>query len=144
MKQHLVRTDLSGGAPCPQGDCPLCLTNPGEGGGLRHHRSGALYTGTCLVCPAERGVDFTAVYVGESGDSGYTRTLQHQKSVERKDQTNAFSTHLREHHQDRKGDVTVFQFRVDRTFRKPLLRQIWEAVEIHGCQATIILNSRAE
>ena len=67
-----------------------------------------------------------------------------QKSVERKDQTNAFSTHLREHHQDREGDVTVFQFRVDRTFRKPLLRQIWEAVEIHGCRATIVLNSRAE
>ena len=25
-----------------------------------------------------------------------------------------------------------------------LLRQIWEAVEIHGCDATIILNSRSE
>ena len=38
------------------------LTNPGEGGGLRHHRSGALYTGTCLLCPTERGENFTAVY----------------------------------------------------------------------------------
>ena len=55
LRQDLVRTDLSAGFPCPQGDCPICLTNPGQGGGLRHHRSGVMYTGTCLVCPAQHG-----------------------------------------------------------------------------------------
>ena len=33
MKQHLVRTDMGRSIPCPDGDCPICLTNPGEGGG---------------------------------------------------------------------------------------------------------------
>ena len=144
LKQHLVRTDLSTGVPCPQGDCPICLTNPGQGGGLRHHRSGVLYTGTCLVCPAEHGPGFTAVYTGESGDSGYVRTKLHTSSIERRDQGNAFAKHLAEHHAEREGDFRAFKFEVARTFRKSLLRQIWEAVEIHGCNATIILNSKSE
>ena len=144
LKQHLVRTDLGGGEPCPQGDCVLCLTNPGEGGGLKHHRSGALYSGTCLVCPAEQGAQFTAVYTGETGDSGYTRTGQHHKSIERRDQANAFAHHLTEHHPERQGDILAFRFRIEKTFRKALIRQIWEAVRIHGSQATIILNSRSE
>ena len=53
MKQHLVRTDMGRSIPCPGDNCPICLTNPGEGGGAKHHRSGALYSGSCLICPAE-------------------------------------------------------------------------------------------
>jgi hypothetical protein len=144
LRQHLVRKDLSSGVPCPQGDCPICLTNPGQGGGLRHHRSGVMYTGTCLVCPAKHGPEFTAIYTGESGDSGYVRTKEHTSSIERRDQENAFAKHLAEHHPEKEGDWRCFKFQVARTYRKSLLRQIWEAVEIHGSKATIILNSKAE
>ena len=38
----------------------------------------------------------------------------------------------------------AFQFKVARTFRSSLMRQIWEAVKIHGSKATIVLNSKAE
>ena len=144
LKQHLVRTDNGCGGPCPQGDCVLYITNPEERGGLRHHRSGALYTGSCLVCPAENGEQFTAVYTGESGDSGFTRTLQHHQSITRRDQANAFAHHLSEYHPDRQGNISAFKFRVERTFRKALIRQIWEAIEIHGSGATIILNTKSE
>ena len=130
--------------PCPQGDCLLCLTNPGEEGSLKHHRSGCLYSGSCVLCPAEMGANFTAVYFGESGDSAYTRTSHHRYLIEKKDRTNAFADHLYEHHRDREGDTQVFRFKVERTFRKSLVRQIWEAVAIHGSGATIILNSRSE
>ena len=144
MKQHLVRTDMGRSIPCPGGDCPICLTNPGEGGGAKHHRSGALYSGSCLICPAEHGDDFEAVYWGESGDSGYVRILEHFDCIERKDPNNAFSKHLQEHHPAREGDKMAFQFKVARTFRSSLMRQIWEAVKIHGSKATIVLNSKAE
>ena len=40
--------------------------------------------------------------------------------------------------------MKAFSFRVLRTFNKPLLRLIWEAVRIHGTDATFIMNSRAE
>ena len=144
LRQQLVKTDLGYDGPCPQGDCLLCLTNPGEEGSLKHHRSGCLYSGSCVLCPAEMGANFTAVYFGESGDSAYTRTSQHRYLIEKKDRTNAFADHLYEHHRDREGDTQVFRFKVERTFRKSLVRQIWEAVAIHGSGATIILNSRSE
>ena len=35
-------------------------------------------------------------------------------------------------------------FKVLRTFRRSLVRQISEAVAIHGCMATVLLNSRSE
>ena len=38
----------------------------------------------------------------------------------------------------------AFKFRVARTFKSSLMRQIWEAVKIHGSEATIVLNSKAE
>ena len=38
----------------------------------------------------------------------------------------------------------AFKFRVARTFKSSLMRQIWEAVKIHGSKATIVLNSKAE
>ena len=144
MKQHLVRTDMGRSIPCSMGDCPMCLTNPGEGGGAKHHRSGALYSGTCLICRAEHGDDFEAIYWGESGDSGYVRIKEHCDCIERRDGNNAFAKHLEEHHPDRIGDKMAFQFKVARTFRSSLMRQIWEAVKIHGSKATIVLNSKAE
>ena len=144
MKQHLVRTDMGRSIPCTMADCPICLTNPGEGGGAKHQRSGALYSGTCLICRAEHGDDFEAIYWGESGDSGYVRIKEHCDCIERRDSNNAFSKHLEEHHPDRMGDMMAFQFKVARTFKSSLMRQIWEAVKIHGSKATIVLNSKAE
>ena len=144
LKQQLVKTDLSLGGPCPQGDCTICETNPGEGGSLQHHRSGALYEGACLICPDERGENFTAVYFGESGDSGYVRTGEHRTCVVRKDLGNAFAKHLADEHPEREGDVKAFCFKVMKTFQKSLYRQISEAVKIYGCKATVVLNSRAE
>ncbi len=78
----------------------MCLTNPGEGGGLHHHRAGALYSGECLLCPQEHGEDFTAVYLGESGSSGYVRTGEHGAGIKKKDLGNAFAKHLAEHHKE--------------------------------------------
>jgi hypothetical protein len=143
-KRQLVRTDLAAGEPCLQPDCPACLSNPAEGGGLQHQRSGALYTGTCLLCP-QQGLG-TAVYTGESGFSGYVRLCSHADDIRRKDQSNAFAKHLREDHPAEEGEdgLGAFNFEVVRTYRKPMEQQIAEAVAIHGCQADTILNSKAE
>ena len=92
----LVNTDLHSGKPCPQGDCPLCLF--GERGGLRHHRSGAVYQGDCHLCGEEEGEGGKAVpvatYWGESGDSGYTRTREHVDAIRTRNTKNAFAKHL--------------------------------------------------
>jgi hypothetical protein len=143
LRQQLVRTDLSAGDPCPQADCQLCATDPATGG-LRHHRSGALYTGACKVCPVEQGEGFTAQYTGESGYSAYTRLQEHAKAILRKEEENAFAKHLAEHHPEKEGEEGHFEFKLERTFSKALPRQVTEAVRIHGSQANIVLNSRSE
>ena len=45
-----------------------------------------------------RGEDFTAVYNGESGDSGYVPTKEHRISMEKRDRSNAFAKYLAECH----------------------------------------------
>ena len=108
LKRQLVRTDVAAGKPCRQEDCPPCLS--GQRGGLLHQRSGALYRGSCLLCPEQdKG---TAVYTGETGYSGYTRLCQHTEEIRAKDQSNAFSKHLREEHPEREGDPETFNFEV--------------------------------
>jgi hypothetical protein len=147
LKRQLVRTDLGAGDPCPQKDCTLCLTNPGQGGGLTHHRSGALYTGTCRVCSegdGDGGNTFSAVYTGESGYSAYTRTLEHAEAIVKKKEDNAFAKHLEEYHPEREGEPEAFTFKVERTFAKPMERQVAEAVKIHRCGADFVLNSKSE
>jgi hypothetical protein len=143
LRQQLVRTDLSAGDPCPQEDCQLCATDPGTGG-LRHHRSGAVYTGTCRICPVDLGEDFTAQYTGESGYSAYTRLQEHSKAIQRMEEENAFAKHLSEHHPEKEGEEGHFDFKVERTFTKPLPRQVTEAVQIHRSKADLVLNSRSE
>ena len=84
------------------------------------------------------------MYTGESGFSGYERLADHQKDIRKKDQSNAFAKHLREDHPEVEGGDSTFNFDVVRTFRKPMERQVAEAVAIHTCQADTILNSKSE
>ena len=53
----------------------------------------------------ERGEDFTAVYFGESGHSGYVRAGEHRTSIVRKDTGNAFAKDLAEEHPERQDQV---------------------------------------
>ena len=113
LRRSVVTGDMGAGQPCPQGDCPLCLTGDGKGG-LRHHRSGAVYRGDCLICGEE-----VARYWGESGDSGYLRTSRHV------------------------GDVGAFKFTLEEVHEKPLPRLCSESVHIHNNSCDVPMNSKA-
>ena len=143
LKRQLVRTDLAAGDPCKPPDCRACLSNPGEGGGLLHQRSGALYKGTCRLCAAQGQ---TTVYFGESGYNGYTRLGEHAADVRTGNLSNAFAKHLIEDHPEADAGQleTVINVEVMRTFAKPLERQVAEAVAIQSCKADKLLNSKSE
>ena len=138
LRRSLVAQDLRAGEPCPQGDCPLCLTGEGRGG-LHHHRSGAVYQGVCCLCG--EGV---ATYWGETGDSAYCRTLQHQAAIRNKDDSNAFSKHLTIHHPSEEGNQSAFIFKLMELHSKPLPRLVSESCFIHTKKAAIPMNSKAE
>ena len=118
--------------------CPLCLTGEGRGG-LHHHRSGAVYQGVCCLCG--EGV---ANYWGETGDSGYCRTLQHQAAIRNRDESNAFAKHLMIHHPMEEGNQAAFKFNLVEIHSKPLPRLVSESCFIHKTEASISMNSKAE
>ena len=138
LRRSVVTKDLGAGQPCQQGNCPLCLTGEGKGG-LYHHRSGAVYRGDCLLCGEQ-----VARYWGESGDSGYCRTLQHVSAIQRRDKDNAFSKHLTIHHQEKEGEVLAFKFTLEEVHSQPLSRLCSESVRIHDDTCEIPMNSKAE
>ena len=106
------------GEPCPQGNCLLCLTGEG-GGGLHHHRSGAVYRGECRICFTRIEGSLLSRYTGESGFSAYCRTQDHQKAIENKDNVNAFSKHLMIHHPDQVGNVYALKFSLLELHKQP-------------------------
>ena len=84
------------------------------------------------------------MYIGESGYSAYTRLCEHRDSIRKRDVKNALAKHLSEEHPEDEGEAGSFKFEVVKTFKKPIERQVTEAVAIYGCQAATILNSKSE
>ena len=103
LAKQLVRADLRAGEPCGRPGCVLDKLSGGAGG--PHNIPSALYQGTCNLCESR---NVQAEYWGESGWSGYHRTLQHKESVEKKDLQNAFAKHLFNEHPEDQGDISNF------------------------------------
>ena len=142
LKRSVTTSDLGKGKPCPQGNCPLCLSGEGKGG-LHHHRSGAVYKGDCKLC-LEGQEPVEARYWGETGRSAYCRTLEHVAAIHNKDEKNAFSKHLTLHHPEEEGNTGAFQFSLVELHNKPLPRLTSESCFIHHNKVDVPMNSKAE
>ena len=83
LKDHLLRLDLTG---CYYTDNGCMLCESGEHGGS-HTRSGAHYSGICVICEEQGKL---ARYDGETGRNGYYRsTLGHKKDIVKENTENA-------------------------------------------------------
>ena len=139
LGKQLVRADLRAGEPCGRPGCVLDRLSGGAGG--PHNKCGALYRGECKLCGE---VNIQADYWGESGRSGYYRTLKHEEEVKKKDERNAFAKHLAIEHPEDQGEISHFNIQVISTFKKPLVREKMEAVKLQSSEADLILNSKSE
>ena len=137
LKTLLVKTDLTG-CPIPKPDCLYCES---EVRGGSHTRRGAAYQGQCLIC---RDNNITATYHGETGFSAVKRGQEHRAEICKASASNAFAKHLDLHHPEKRGDPSNFEFKVIKTFRKPLDRQVFEGVRINHDQSDILMNSKSE
>ena len=115
LKDHLVRLDLTG---CFYTDNGCMLCESGEHGGS-HTRSGAHYSGICVICEEQGKL---ARYDGETGRNGYysyyRSTLGHKKDIEKNNDENAFAKHLAKFHPERIGDPTAFRLKLESTHKK--------------------------
>ena len=61
-----------------------------------------------------------------------------------KPSASALASHIKDYHPEAAGKEETFSVRVLKTYKKPLDRQIAEAVSIHRSKADILLNRKEE
>ena len=124
---------------------------------------GVVYKGTCMTCDEkgpsskvekdgtvkrliERKHGTKSIYIGESSRSAYQRGLQHMYALKnpRNHANNAFCKHILEYHRGESHKDINFKVDVVKTFKRPMDRQIWEGVEIHGAKRDILMNSKLD
>ena len=136
LKQQLVRMDLTG---CFYPDCYLCES--GTTGGS-HTRSGAHYSGICVLCQ-QAGKE--ARYDGETGRSAYWRTTKsHKPQIMSNADSNGFAKHLQVYHPENIRDPSAFKIKVESNHSKCLERQVKEGTYITNSEADYVINSKSE
>jgi hypothetical protein len=87
------------------------------------------------------GVPCTALYHGESGYSAFTRGLDHQSGLAKKDKRNPLWRHSTLYHNRERAQFTMS---VVSTHNEAYTRKLREGVEIVAGGQDILLNSREE
>ena len=154
LGQLFSNTDPWSGAACEREDCYTCH----QGGQDRKEdcfKRNILYESRCEICLKEQerseeedkearvmqgaaekrkargGTDFTekGVYVGESSRSLYERTKEHLADAVKDAPDSHMRKHWREAHPDEE-EMPKFRFRIVKTFKDCLSRQVPESVRI--------------
>ena len=82
------------------------------------------------------------VYIGETGRNAYSRGLEHQESLNRKDEKSPLWRHATSEHN---GNTPRFTMTVTGSYRAdPTLRQITESININRVPDNTLMNTRAE
>ena len=139
IKSAIINQDLTG---CFF-DADTCMPCRDGMSTASHTRRNVLYKGTCLICKA---MGIKTEYWGESGSSARHRFSEHEDDILNLRTKNAFAKHLDICHKDRVGDTSAFEFQSIKTYKKPLERQVSEAVKILHCSENKIklMNGKSE
>ena len=103
-------------------------------------KENALYKIICKEC---RKKEIRSEYWGETGRNCFLRGGEHIEGLKNKEEDNALWKHTWDVH-DGEGNSDTFEMKLEKTFKKPLERQIREGVELEMCTADIVMNSKAE
>ena len=143
LKSELFKPELTAGDPCGKPDCLVDMVGRGAPGrGSCHHRAGALYQAVCTLCETD---SVKAEYFGETGDSGYSRGLNHIAAIKNdQPKQSALAKHIREFHPNNLKDTAAYRVKVISNHRRPLQRQVTEGVKIHNSLADILINDKEE
>ena len=127
-------------AKCGDPDCFPCSTAVGPLK-ISCRTPGAVYSIVCLLCQG-KGTD--AVYYGETGKNCYSRGKKHLEDFAAKLSSHCMTIHAKKHHPDVTTVASNFRMIPLKLIRKPLDRQITEALEIANSSVDILFNSGTE
>ena len=132
LERTLMRSNPMASDECGKDDCPVCKKG---GRGKICHKGNINYEDKCNLCG-----EADAKYFGESARNLYTRAKEHEKKFMRQDENSFMFKHQTEYHNNQPPD---WSFKVIKSFKDPLSRQVGEAMLIKNHQG-ILLNSKAE
>ena len=145
----LSNKNLGGGCRCGRLDCKPCM-QVGERVENCKTRN-ILYESECVSCNPEEGAggsktledtrSIPSIYVGESARSLYERSCEHWADAEAKKESSHMVEHVNLAHKGEEGGPN-FNFKVIKSFKTCLERQIAEAVRIQKRGG--VLNRRGE
>ena len=123
---------------CKRGDCEPCRnTELGKSSDCR--KQNITYQGKCVNC---EDIGVNKIYDGETARNLFIRSKEHIAGYKNKNPTNFIHKHATiEHGED---ENVVFKWKVTGKFRKPMQRQIFEAIKIDKKNESENLNSKSE
>jgi hypothetical protein len=145
----LPSTNPWGPMDCQRDDCVTCKQDDERRIDCR--RRNILYESECMVCAASKPVqkdgkvdmkDGKGVYVGESSRSIYERAKEHDADKEKNSEESHQIKHWLSSHEELLAPPK-FKFKLVKSFKDPLTRQLSEAVRIE-LRGSEILNSKSE
>ena len=134
VERRLVKPNPMGSDDCGKEDCVVCKQ---PGGGKMCHKCNINYHAKCehKMCDSNN-----VKYLGESFRNMYSRGAEHERKRMKKDESSFMHRHDIETHPD---DPPNWSFKVIKSFRDPLSRQVSEAIHIKNHEG-ILLNSKSE
>lgn len=135
VKSSLQRSNPFRSATCGRQSCFVCET---EGRGSCE-KEGVTYEIECASCK-ENGE--RAVYIGETSKNAYTRGKKHLQDLDGKLAGSVMWRHCREKHDSCISDFTMGV--TGHCRNDSMLRQISEAVRIHGSSDNELINNKTE
>ena len=126
--------------PCKDPECFPCSTADGPPQ-ISCRTPGVLYNIVCRLCEHTGN---SSVYYGESGKNCYARGKKHIEDFKARTSSHCMVIHAKVHHPDEPWLVSNFRMIARRAFKRPLERQISEALEIANSNADVVLNSGSE
>ena len=98
------------------------------------------YMAACKTCEAE---GIKKVYYGETSRNLHVRSKEHYKDCGNKNKLSWMRKHIREDHED-KCSKCDFSWKVIGSFKKPMLRQLSEAIHINNTEKKSLMNLKNE
>ena len=139
LKSLLQRKDPFD-SKCNTVNCKPC-ENVSKGSLSKCREMNVTYKAQCKICE-ERGKE--RVYYGETCRNLNIRSKEHYKDCENKSKQSWMYKHIENEHRNLNGKECDFKWTVLNRFKKPMQRQLSEAINIDNTNSTQLLNLKNE
>ena len=126
---------------CGENDCYPCVNSKSKSGQILNCRKNRVcYEARCRNCEKEGKL---RVYHGETARNVHIRSKEHYRAYSNKSDKSFMHKHVMKEHEGNSNGI-IFDWKISGKFKKPLSRQLAEAVKIDKKAKDVNLDSKNE